>query len=178
MDDTGGALKKWWGPHPLPGPKWARVFQVEYRHLHVGLEPERVVTPEEPVSSSLQAVQIGSYRAYRPVEVATMIACILTWTEPEEGDHAIFFPNEAEADLREVAAYVDAKMGDSVGDTIAKMRLFPYTGPMALGYIPKGTETIGEDPWDDLALNIRYSSGEELYDEDCPALKRRGQERC
>jgi hypothetical protein len=95
-----------------------------------------------------------------------MIVCTLTWQEPEEGSHVILFPNEDFEDLLEVAKWVKSKMGGEVGDTIAAMKLSQKKG--------KPTD---DDPWGDLALNVRYSSGEELYDEDCPTFVKRGQER-
>jgi hypothetical protein len=104
-----------------------------------------------------------------------MIACVLKWREPQEGD-VIFFPNEAEADLKEVAAFIDKKMGDEVGDTIAKMTIHLATGPRQLGYHP-GDVANADDPWGDLALNVRYSSGEDLYAKDCPIFTKHGQER-
>lgn len=97
-----------------------------------------------------------------------MIVCTLTWKEPTEGSHAILFPDSALVDLYRVVKWVEAKMGDEVGDTIAKMHLLQKNK----------SRGVDEDPWGDLALNIRYSSGEELYDEDCPVLKKHGQERC
>ena len=82
-----------------------------------------------------------------------MIVVVLTWQEPQEGAHAILFQKI---------------MGDEGGVTIARMTL-----------VQKGrSEDNGEnDRWEELALNLRYSSGEELYDVDNHIFKRRGIER-
>jgi hypothetical protein len=106
-----------------------------------------------------------------------MIVCTLVWTEPQEGSHTIFFADDCLTDLFEVAKFVKDKMGDEVGETIASMKIQQKKeGTHGRAFLQENTVRL--DPWDDLALNIRYSSGEELYDEDCPAFTKHGQERC
>ncbi len=96
-----------------------------------------------------------------------MIVCTLTWTEPTEGSHVILFPDADMGDLVEADAWIrSSAMAGEIGETIAEMHLAQKKG-----------EATDEDPWGDLALNTRYSSGEELYEEDCPVFVRHGQER-
>ncbi len=97
-----------------------------------------------------------------------MIVVVLSWQEPQPGAHAILFPNESHGLLVQVAEWVEKKAGDEYGSTIARVDL-----------VQKGrSEDEGEKgAWEDLALNVRYSSGEELYDEDCPVFKELGVER-
>ena len=95
-----------------------------------------------------------------------MIVCTLVWTEPTEGHHVIVFADEDLTDLLEVAKFCKDKFGDEVGHTIASMKIQQ-----------KKHLANDDNPWGDLALNTRYSSGEELYDEDCPAFTKHGVER-
>lgn len=96
-----------------------------------------------------------------------MLVVTLTWTEPTEGSHAILFPDDALKDVADLDEWLQAKWGAEYGETIAK-----------ISWEKKRGRPTDEDPWGDLALNVRYSSGEELYEEDCPVLKEHGQERC
>jgi hypothetical protein len=97
-----------------------------------------------------------------------MIVVVLSWQEPQEGSHAILFPDEDRADLVQAAEWVEKKAGDEYGSNIARVEL-----------VQKGRAADdGESgAWEDLGLNTRYSSGEELYDEDCPAFTKHGVER-
>jgi hypothetical protein len=105
------------------------------------------------------------------VEVA-MIVCTLRWTEPEDGTHTMLFPNNEDlTDLMEVAAFCKKSFGNEVGHTIASMKLEQKGQSGA-------EDPLGNLPWNDLALNVRYSSGEDLYEKDCPEFKKRGIERC
>jgi hypothetical protein len=98
-----------------------------------------------------------------------MLIVTLHWQEPQEGSHVIVFPDGTMEDLAEIAEFVDLHHGDAVGETIAKMECHPQKGE-----VPPSEE----DPWEDLALNLRYSSGEELYEEDCEVFTKHGVERC
>jgi len=97
-----------------------------------------------------------------------MIVVVLSWLEPDQGAHAILFPDAAKADLRKVTKWVEKQAGDEYGNTIARIDLVQK-------WLPPDDGESGA--WEDLALNIRYSSGEELYEKDCPMLKKHGVER-
>lgn len=99
-----------------------------------------------------------------------MIACVLVWTEPQEGSEVILFEDSAMGDLVKVKAFVDDECGDEVGCSIARMDLHEKTINQLYRDDVAGS-------WEDLALNIRYSSGEELYENDCPVFKGLGIER-
>lgn len=92
-----------------------------------------------------------------------MLVVTLTWTEPTDGTHAILFPDGAEEEIAELDEYLRELHGSEYGETIAR-----------LGWHRKKGDATDEDPWGDLALNVRYTTGEELYEEECPIFARRG----
>jgi hypothetical protein len=91
-----------------------------------------------------------------------IIVCTLRWTEPTPGSHVILFPNDAFEDLLEVSNFCKKSFGNEVGETIAEISLHQKKGEP------------DEDPWGDLALQVRYSSGEGLYQRDCPVFVKHG----
>lgn len=99
-----------------------------------------------------------------------MLIVTLRWTEPEDGTHRIVFPDGDEAEVKELAAYLKEKWGDDYGETVASVK-----AKRGLR-LRKGeaVDAADEDPWKDLALNVRYTSGEGLYDKDIPIFAKRG----
>jgi hypothetical protein len=99
---------------------------------------------------------------------AKMAIAILAWQEPEEGMCSIPFPDSDLSDLEDTTAWFKNAAGDDWGETIASIHL-----------TRKKTQIMSEeiDPWNDLACNMRYTTGEGIYKTDCPILKKHGIER-
>jgi len=102
-------------------------------------------------------------------EAATKITKIVSmdWLEPSEGHETEVWSLTA-AEWKEVDAVIkfeNAEQGDNVGDTFVK---FTFKSTKATG---ADRDSI-EDVMDTLGVNIRYSTGEDLYDKDCPVLKK------
>ena len=93
----------------------------------------------------------------------------LSWEEPEQGSHAeVASLDEAGwEDVESAIEWVEGQAGDEYGVTIVRADLHPTR---ARG----GDRTDTADVLQDLALQVRYSSGEGVYGEDCPAFLKHG----
>jgi hypothetical protein len=117
------------------------------------------------------------------LEVATMTRLYaqakvvsFRWDEPESGQSAEVWEltsdewDKAEAAIEWVRAYWEARDGGELGSTIVDARVHATraTGGDADGL---------EDAMRRYADNVRYSTGEGLYEEDCPVFAAHGVER-
>jgi hypothetical protein len=96
----------------------------------------------------------------------------LSWMEPEDGSDssAVLGLTEPEWRLAEEAMqWVQTKIGSEWGNTIAEVYFEP-TGEPALS----DEVYLGKDALQYLADNVRYSTGEDIYSEDCPAFSQSG----
>ncbi len=91
----------------------------------------------------------------------------LYWMEPESESWICEVTDATDEELREVRDWVKKQAGDEYGNTIPSIRLTP-------GQV---NETQSKISFEDFAAAVRYASGDELFQEDCPAFKSRGIER-
>lgn len=100
-----------------------------------------------------------------------MASVIITfrWFAPipgEDGKVAVLSEEET-TDLRAAVEWARGKMTQEWGDTIARVDVFATKA--SGGDLLTGKGTIAY-----VATNIRYDTGEGLYDEDCPVFAKYG----
>ncbi len=88
----------------------------------------------------------------------------LYWLEPEEDSWIIGVTDATDQELREIQKWARVQAGEEWGVTIPSIRLSP--GPVS--------DFQSKISLEDFAAAIRYSTGEEIYEEDCPVFAARG----
>lgn len=85
----------------------------------------------------------------------------LKWLEPEEGSWTGSVTGATEEELRSVQKWVRSQVGEEWGATIPSIRLVKGEAKESMSL-------------EDFAATMRYSTGEEIYQADCPVLAAHG----